>query len=363
MGVKLRFNEKKNVKSFFLDINNNNNRIKEYLGLHLIKATTQAERERNKEVKQLAESIRAKRELEIQASGYEYTPAFKRKTDFISYYEKFLEKYTNQDIRIVKYSFEHLKKFVALKGFKSGVMAKDITEELCQQFKSYLTENLNGETPCNYFTKFKKVLKQATKDKIIKENPAEEIRNTKTSGLKKDILNINEISKLAQTPCGSDNVKRAFLFSLNTGLRWCDLKLLKWKNIDLGTNKFKITQEKTKHSSKDAILNSDLNSNALKVIGKKGKPDEFVFNLPSHSASSRTLKRWVKKAGIDKSISWHCARHSFGVNMLDTQIGNADVKTVASALGHSSIKYMDVYSRVIDERKKQAINNLPEIKI
>jgi len=39
------------------------------------------------------------------------------------------------------------------------------------------------------------------------------------------------------------------------------------------------------------------------------------------------------------------------------------VKTVASVLGHSGLAHVDKYLRVIDERKKQAVNRLPEINI
>jgi len=136
------------------------------------------------------------------------------------------------------------------------------------------------------------------------------------------------------------------------------VKALQWKNID--HDKIRFTQAKTKNTSSAANLTVDLNQTALNMIGKRGKPDERVFKLPSSTACNKDLKTWVKDAKIEKHITWHCARHSIAVNLLDN---GTDVKTVASILGHSGLKQIDKYLRVIDERKKQAVNRLPEIKL
>ena len=67
----------------------------------------------------------------------------------------------------------------------------------------------------------------------------------------------------------------------------------------------------------------------------------------------------VPRAGIDKHISWHCARHSFAVNILNN---GANIKTVASLLGHSGLKHTEKYTRAVDKLKEEAINSLPELK-
>jgi len=133
---------------------------------------------------------------------------------------------------------------------------------------------------------------------------------------------------------------------------------LTWKNID--NDKIRFTQAKTKNTSKASNLTIDLNKTALNMIGQRGKPDEMVFTLPSHTGCLKSLEAWKNKAGIEKHITWHCARHSMAVNLLDN---GTDVKTVASVLGHSDLAHVDKYLRVIDERKKQAVNRLPELKI
>ena len=94
---------------------------------------------------------------------------------------------------------------------------------------------------------------------------------------------------------------------------------------------------------------------------KEGETKEsLVFYLPSYESCCKSVKRWVKRAGIDKHISWHCARHSFAVNILNN---GSSIKTVASLLGHSGLKHTEKYTRAVDKLKEDAINSLPALNL
>ena len=58
-------------------------------------------------------------------------------------------------------------------------------------------------------------------------------------------------------------------------------------------------------------------------------------------------------------VLFHCSRHSFAVNILNN---GANIKTVASLLGHSGLKHTEKYTRAVDKLKEEAINSLPELK-
>lgn len=349
--VKLR--EKKisndNV-SLFLEIYQNGKRKYEFLKLYLNdKPSTPEERQKNKDNLALAESIRSKRENEIKSTEYGFIPAFKSKINFFEYFQEYVDNYQNKDVRLVVAALKHFKAFVGT----DHILAKDISEDLLIRFKKHLDDNFNGETPHNYFKKLKKVLKQAHKDRLMLVNPAADITNTRTEGLRKDVLSFEEIQLLANTDCGNPEVKRAFLFCLNTGLRHSEVKNLSWKNIK--NEKIIIrSQGKTK---KPVYI--DLNNNARLLLGERKKPNELVFNLPSSlNGCNKTLKTWVKKAEIEKHITWHCARHSFGVNLI---IQNANMKTIAGLMGHTSTRQTEIYTRFVDELKKQAVDSLPDL--
>ena len=85
-----------------------------------------------------------------------------------------------------------------------------------------------------------------------------------------------------------------------------------------------------------------------------------IFSLPLYESCNKSVKRWVKRAGTNKHISWHCAHHSFAVNILNN---GANTQTVANLLGHSGLKYTEKYTRAVDKLKSDAINSLPELKI
>ncbi len=55
---------------------------------------------------------------------------------------------------------------------------------------------------------------------------------------------------------------------------------------------------------------------------KSGK----VYNLASNDGCNKALQKWCTDAGIDKHITWHCARLSFSILLQDK---NVDAATVA----------------------------------
>ncbi len=119
------------------------------------------------------------------------------------------------------------------------------------------------------------------------------------------------------------------------------LKDLTYKNVDYSNKLLKFEQNKTKgHSSASGVV-IPLNDGLVSIIGEPladGNKDVLIFNLPSYESCCKSVKRWVKRSGIDKHISWHCARHSFAVNILNN---GANIKTVASLLGHSGLKHTE----------------------
>jgi len=104
-----------------------------------------------------------------------------------------------------------------------------------------------------------------------------------------------------------------------------------------------------------------LNDGLLSLIGKSltENKEEFIFHLPSYNMCLKALRHWTARSGITKHITWHCARHSFAVNILNN---GANIKTVASLLGHSGLKHTEKYTRAVDKLKEDAINSLPELR-
>jgi integrase/recombinase XerD len=305
------------------------------------------QKEHNKEALRILELKKSQVILDTQAIATGYVPQHKFKANFFDYYQEFVDKNRRIGNRHLECSLEALKTFVD----KPLLAPAHITENFCERFRQYLLDHYNGETPMNYFGRFKRVLRTATKDGYYRHSPAEDVRAKSNLNVNvKDIINKEEYQKLVETPCSNVEIKKAFLFSLYTGLRWADIEPLQWSSILDETQRFRIVQMKTK-----APLERPLHEFARRIIGerKEGK----VFNLPTQDGANKVLKYWAKKAGLKKHITWHCARHSFSVLL---QEEGTDDATVAGFLGHTSKKFVQTtYKRYKDSNGIEAIQKLP----
>ena len=347
--------------SLYLDIYREGVRSYEFLKLYIDnKARTPIETQTNKETWELAEKIRTQRESELNHSAHGQIAPSSKKVLFVDYAETYLKNYTKKDERMVKGAIERFKKFLPekLPGVKINTLRlSQLDKPMMISFVEYLKENSTGEGGQSYFSRFKKVLKSAVDNELISKSPTNGVEYKVPEGLRKDILSNDEIALLAKTPMQNPNIKRAFILCCCTGLRFCDVKALQYSNIDFASDKIRINQKKT---GKPVII--DLNSTAKKIIGEPKDPKSLVFDLPTFEGSVKTIKAWVKRAEIEKHITWHCARHSFAVNML-TSPERPDIKTVASTLGHSGLQHTEKYTRVVDDLKKKAVNALPEYEL
>ena len=70
------------------------------------------------------------------------------------------------------------------------------------------------------------------------------------------------------------------------------------------------------------------------------------------------LKTWIKNAGINKKITFYCARHTFGTLVCRVS-GNQ--KVVAQAMGHKSTRFTDRYTKLVEEQHIKAVESIPSI--
>lgn len=313
------------------------------------------EKQHNKSVMQKAEIQRNLREQQLFSGEIDdiIEQKINRNQDFTSFFATYLENYYHKDKRVMAAVFMKFKAFAP-----KYVTAKEIDEKFCIDFKHYLVKTLNGESAPSYFARFKKMLRQATREKLFSQFPAENVVNKSTGvSLVKSVLEVNEIQALQNTQCGNDEVKRAFLFACNTGLRFCDINALKWEHIE--NDVIKINQIKTKDKARDGgLVEITLNENARTLLGNKGKKEDFIFKLPTSNGTNDILEYWAKRAGLEKHITFHCARHTFGT--LLAFYGN-DIHIIQRLFGHSSLKYTGRYIRTSEELKLKAVNSIPTI--
>lgn len=346
-------------------------RKREFLKLYLWQAPrTPLERQQNKEMLELAKKIRFERGQELLESMEGYRLKKERDINFLDYFQAYIDKYTKKDIRMVEIALKRFIDFLndtpEYKKYAKKIKPEQITKDMVEAFTEYLQGRSVGEGARSIYARFKKVIKYAIEHDAMLKNPCTGITiKVDDQQLRKEVLSPEEMQQLIATHYEHENpnTRRAFIFCLYCGLRFCDVKDLTFANVDYSNKLLKFEQNKTKGHSASSGVVIPLNDGLLRLIGEPSSPDkrdEVIFPLPSYEMCSKALRRWVKRAGINKHISWHCARHSFAVNILNN---GANIKTVASLLGHSGLKHTEKYTRAIDSLKQEAINSLPELKL
>lgn len=278
--------------------------------------------------------------------------------NFISYFRHIAKKRHKNSSNSIQVNWQRTSELIELFAENDYLPFSKIDFSWIENFKLFLktapcggtkTGTISQNTASTYFSIFKEGLKQAFVDGYLTSDLSAKIKGIEGKETRREYLTIEELNKLASTPCERDVLKRAGLFSALTGLRHSDIKKLKWKEVSVenGQAKLLFTQKKTK-----GVEYMPISEQALQLCGTPQEPDKFVFeDLPTSAWISRPLKQWVKSAGIGKNITFHTARHTFATLQLSN---GTDIYTVSKMLGHTNVKTTQIYAKVIDSKKDEA---------
>ena len=315
-----------------------------------------------------ADGIRALRQKEFDNAEL-YTDDDNRKveakqkaeTNFILYFEKLAYKRNKNRSESILLSwlcvYDYLKKFSG-----ETLLFANLTESWCEDFKEFLLTTksrksseaiLAQNSAVTYYSIFKAALKKAFVDGYLTTDLSAKTKGIKLLETRREFLTIEELNKLAETPCNNPTLKKAALFSALTGLRLSDVQKLTWKELVFDGSLYKInfTQKKTK-----GVEYMPISEQAFGICGERGESNALVFEkLPDSAWISSPLKHWVESAGINKKITFHCFRHTFATLQLSN---GTDIYTVSKMLGHKDLKVTQIYAKIVDETKQKAANTI-----
>jgi len=343
-------------------------RKREFLKLTLFaNPKTPEEKQRNKDTMILARKIRFEREQELLEQGKGYSIKKQEKVNYLTFMQSYIDSYTKKDKRMVVIALNRFKDFLQdtpkYKAFCRSIEPQQLSRDMMLDFTEYLQTRSVGEGAKSIFERFKKVARYAINEANLQlpQNLFYHVSiKIDDKQITKDFLSPEEEERLISTHYEGENpnIRNAFIFCLYTGLRWCDVKDLTYSNFDLPNKLLRYEQDKTKGHSSSSRVAVPLSDEVVSLVGD-GDRNQIVFPLPSHTMCLKALRRWTKRAGIDKHITWHCARHSFGTNMAATAAKEGlSIRVVQELMGHSSLRYTERYTRVVDEQKRAAISSL-----
>ena len=359
-------------QTLYLDLYHNGKREYEYLKLYLIPEKSRADKETNKQTMKLAEAIKAKRIVDYQNGKFGFHQP-EHNIRFFDYYSAMCEKRKGApESRGNWGNWYSCYKHLQIYEKNQDITFDEITPEWVQGFKDYLENDAKAWSPryereleyhklsrnskLSYFNKLRACIHQALADGVISDNPLRGVDNFKAEESKRMYLTIDEIKAITAADCPAPGVKRAFLFSCLTGLRRSDIMKMTWSEVHKQGDYTRIIFKQKKTSGQEYI---DITPQAAELLGERRNPTDLVFNdFLTASATNHAIKVWMLRAGITKEITFHCARHTFAVMMLD--IGT-DIYTVSKLLGHRELSTTQIYAKVLDKTKQAAVMNIPDI--
>ena len=207
-----------------------------------------------------------------------------------------------------------------------------------------------------YVSKLSNALNDAVRAEKLGENPfmllstSERIKKPESQ---RQYLTVEEVKRLITTDCRDKTVKRAYLFSCYTSLRISDIRAMRWKNIVCNNGKYMLSFIMRKTSNPTY---TPLSANAMLWLPERTDEDDegLVFgDLPSAPTVAEILNDWAKDAKIDKHVTYHTSRHTFGTMMLTA---GADLYTTSKLMGHADVRTTQIYAKIIDSKKIEAVN-------
>lgn len=91
---------------------------------------------------------------------------------------------------------------------------------------------------------------------------------------------------------------------------------------------------------------------------KNNSKDNNVFPPITDYSLRTSIKEAAKKAGINKNLTPHSARHTFATLLLSK---DANIMTIKELLGHTSVETTMIYAKILDKTKQKTVNLLDSI--
>jgi len=288
------------------------------------------------------------------------------KTQFLEYIE--IEK--GRSLKTVENYNHYLTRFLE---FSKNDNPVNITDDSVREFRLWLNRQSTGNNRATGVTLSKKTqnyylialrafLKYLARQEVKSMAP-ERIELAKVSERSLDLITHEELEKLLNSPKGADlkdlRDKAILELLFSTGLRVAELCSLT-SDINLNSDELSIRgkggkvrvvfiSDIAKKSVKNYLSARKDISDALFVqieneIGKKDK--KKIQNPLTRRSIERIVKQHAVKAGISKKVTPHTMRHLFATDLLSN---GADIRSVQSLLGHSSIITTQIYTHVTDK--------------
>ncbi len=201
------------------------------------------------------------------------------------------------------------------------------------------------------------------RDGLLADDPTAQIAMPKIGRSLPKSLTEAEVDALLQAPSVTDPLghrDRTMLEVLYaTGLRVSELVSLKLNQVNLNQGVIRVigkgNRERLIPLGEEAVgwLQQFMQGPRAEILLER--QTDYLFptrrgDRMTRQAFWHIIKRYSKKAGVDRELSPHTLRHAFATHLLNH---GADLRVVQMLLGHSDLSTTQIYTHVARERLKE----------
>lgn len=278
--------------------------------------------------------------------------------ELIAYHNEKMERVLQPGTLKNYYSTErYIKKFLLEKRKTRDEYLKHLNHNFILEFEQYLRRtsplqkgrSLNNNGVMKHMERLKKMMNLALDLEWIDRNPFKRFK-LRFERFKKEFLSKHELTLLENARFrdrGLQITKDVFIFSCYTGLSYSDIRSLSKSNIVRGIDGndwIYTSRTKNKVPVRIPILEP-----ALAILDKyRDYPkvsEERLLPVITNQRINLYLRDICHHLGINKSITFHSARHTFATTV--TLSNGVPIESVSKMLGHTKISTTQVYARVL----------------
>ena len=226
----------------------------------------------------------------------------------------------------------------------------ELTPDFIKEFAAYLTaeRGLKNATIWLNCMWLKGVVMRAHYNGLIPRNPFAQF-HISPNVKEREYLTEDEIKRIMAHEFNNPTlalVRDLFIFACFTALSFVDMKELTTDEIVEVNGEKWILSKRHKTNVPFQVKLLDI---PLQIIEryKYLSEDKLVFGKINYWTMCKQLKKVMAECGIEKQISYHCARHTFGTLALSKGM---PIESVSRVLGHTNIVTTQIYAKITTQK-------------
>ncbi len=268
-------------------------------------------------------------------------------------------------------SQNYLRAFIKKAFGRNDYYLQELDFNFILKFESYLrsvkpkrhNKKLQHNAVMKHIQRLKKMITLALHLEWIERDPFAKFKS-QLIPKEREFLSSEELNEIEKLELKIDRLKRTrdlFLFSCYTGISYGDLMLLTRQNLTIGIDKkvWIVTKRmKNGNAVKLPLLSKAINILEVYKDDKVCLANKSLLPTISNQKVNQYLKEIAVKAGIEKNVTFHIARHTFATTVALSN--GVPIETVSKILGHKKLSTTQIYAKVVERKVSEDMEILQQ---